>query len=148
MERESEERSIVKDSVRSSIHSNWSDLVPIDMEAEYRRIYKSRKRPNTTVCTATTLAAPAAEAATIPPSSPATKKTVKNILLVPHTPRPKEWGSWWVKSPYTSSTAVNQHTVHEQESDQEQKEGEIELAYQPRGPYYSPVHPLEFYEDE
>ena len=125
MKRESEERSIVNDRVRSNIHSIWSDLVPIDMEAEYRRIYKSRKRPDTTACTATTSAAPAAKAATISPSSPATKKTVKNIVLVPHTPRPKEWGSWWVRSPYASSTAVNPHTVHEQESDQEQKEEEI-----------------------
>ena len=148
MKRESEERSIVNDSGRSSIHSNWSDMVPIDMEAEYRRIYKSRKRPDNTVCTATTLATPAAKATTIPPSSPATKKTVKNIVLVPHILRPKEWGSWWVKSPYASSIAVNPHTVHEQESDQEPKVEEIELAYQPHSPYYSPVHPPEFYEDE
>ena len=118
------------------------------MEAEYRRIYKSRKRPDTKVCTATTSAAPATKAATIPPSSPATKKTDKNIVLVPHTPRPKEWGRWWVKSPYASSTAVNPHTVHEQESDKEQKEEEIELAHQPHSPYYSPVHPPKFYKDE
>ena len=120
----------------------------IDEEAEYRKNYKSKKRPDTTACTATTLAVPATKAATIPPSSLPTKKTVKNIVLVPHTPRPKEWGSWQVKSPYASSTAVNPHTVHEQESDQEQKEDETELAYQPHSPYYSLVHPLEFYEDE
>ena len=60
-------------------------VVPIDMEAEYRRICKSRKTPDTTAYTATTSTAPAAKATTIPPSSPATKKTVKNIVLVPHT---------------------------------------------------------------
>ena len=98
MERESEERSIVNDSVRSSIHSNWSDLVPVHIESEYRKIYGNRKRPDTTVCTATTSAAPATEATKIPPSSPSTKKTVKNIALVPHTPRPKEWGMFPISS--------------------------------------------------
>ena len=57
------------------------------------KMYKSRKGSNTTVCTATTSAAPATEPAIIPPTSPA-KKTVKNIVLVPYTPKPKEWGSW------------------------------------------------------
>ena len=124
MERDSEERSVVGDNKRNSTHSDWSDLILIDEEAEYRKIYKSRKRPNTTACTATTSAAPAAKTTTIPPTSPA-KKTVKNIVLVPYTPRPKEWGSWWVRSPYASSTVVNPHTVHEQELDQEQKEEEF-----------------------
>ena len=59
------------------------------------------------------------------------------------------------RSPYTSSTVVNPHTVHKQELDQEQKEEESgregeegELAYEPHSPYYSPVHLREFYEDE
>ena len=43
MERDGEERSIVNDSKRSSIHSNWSDLVPVDIESEYRKIYGNRK---------------------------------------------------------------------------------------------------------
>ena len=75
-------------------------------------------------------------------------------MLVPYTPRPKEWGSWWIRSPYASSTVVNPHAVHKQ-LDQEQKEEELgreeeegELAYQPHSPYYSPVHPQKFYEDE
>ena len=38
MERESEERSIMNDSVRNSIQSNRSDLVPVDIESEYRKI--------------------------------------------------------------------------------------------------------------
>ena len=87
MKREEEEGSIVGGNKRNSVHSDWSDLISIDEEAEYRKFYKSRKEPNTT-CTATTLAASAAKAAIISPASPA-KKTVNNIVLVPYTPRPK-----------------------------------------------------------
>ena len=114
------------------------------------KIYKCRKRPNTTACTATTLAAPAAKTTTIPPTSPA-----KRTVLVPYTPRLKKWGSWQVRSLYASSTVVNPHTVHKQELDEKQKEEELgreeekgELAYEPHSPYYSPVHLPEFYENE
>ena len=69
MERDSEERSVVNDSKRNSIHLNWSDLVPTDMETEYWRIYSSRKRPDARAHTTTPLAAPAAEAAAVPSSS-------------------------------------------------------------------------------
>ena len=93
-ERDSEERPVVNDSKRSSVHLNWSDLVPIDMEAEYWRLYNSRKRPDARANTTTLSAAPAAKAATVPPSPLATHKTIKNIVLVPFTPKPKEWGSW------------------------------------------------------
>ena len=87
MERDSEERSVVNDSKRNSIHSDWSDLILIDVEAEYWRIYNSRKRPDTRVHMPTApLAAPAAEATAVPSSFPATHKTVKNIVLVPFTP--------------------------------------------------------------
>ena len=116
------------------------------MEAEYWRIYNSRKRPDARAFTTTPLAAPATEAS----SSPATHKTIKNIVLVPFTPKPNEWGNWQVKkSQLTSSTAVTPNSVHEgQELDQEHQEEEIELAYQPHSPYYSLVHPPEFYKDE
>ena len=77
MVRDSDERSVVNDSKRNSIHSNWSDLFLIDMEAEYWRIYSSRKSPDVRTPTTTLLAAPAAEAAAVPPSSPATHKTIK-----------------------------------------------------------------------
>ena len=152
MEREEEERSIISGDKRNSVHSDWNDLISIDEEAEYKKIYKSRKGPNTT-STATTLAASATKATIILPASPA-KKTVKNIVLVPYTPRPKEWGSLQIRSPYASSTVVNPHVVHKQ-LDQEQKEEESgreeeggELAYEPHSPYYSLVHPPNFYEDE
>ena len=87
---------MINDSKRNSIHLDWSDLIPLDVEAEYQRIYNIRKRPDTRLYTSTVpLAAPVAEAAAVPPSFPAnTHKTVKNIVLVPYTPKPKEWGSW------------------------------------------------------
>ena len=88
-EKDSEERSVVNDSRRSSVHSDWGNLILIDMEAEYWRLY-SRKRPDARACTTIPSAAPAAKAATVPPSSPATHKTIKNILLVPFTQKPKE----------------------------------------------------------
>ena len=97
MESNSEERSVVGNNKRNSVHSDWSDLILVDEETEYRKIYKNRKGPNTTVCTATTSATPGTEATIAPSTSPA-KKTVKNIVLVPYTPRPKEWGSWQVRS--------------------------------------------------
>ena len=147
MERDSEERSVVSDNKRDSIHLDWSDLIPIDVEGEYQRVYNSRKRPDARVCMSAPLAAPVA---TVPSSSSATHKTIKNIVLVRFTPKPNEWGSWQVKkSQCTSSTTATQNSVHKgQGSNQEQQEDEIELAYQPHSLYYSPVHPPEFYEDE
>ena len=37
MERDSEERSVVGDNKRNSTHSDQSDLISIDEEAEYRK---------------------------------------------------------------------------------------------------------------
>ena len=52
-----------------------------------------------------------------------------------------------VKSHHTSSTVNTPHTTQkEEESDKEEEKGE--LAYIPHSPYYSPVHPPEFYKDE
>ena len=82
-----EERSIIDGDKRNSVHSDWSDLISVYWEAEYRKIYKNKKGPNA-INAATTSAASTAEAAIIPSASPA-KKTVKNIVLVPYTPRPK-----------------------------------------------------------
>ena len=50
-------------------------------------------------------------------------------------------------SQLASSTPANQDFVYngEQEQEQEQEE-EIEQVYQPCSPYYSPVHPPEFYD--
>ena len=153
MERDSEERSVINDSKRNSVHLDKTDLIPVDVEAEYWRIYKIRKRPDTRSCIYTVpLAVPVAEAAAVPPSSPAnTHKTVKNIVLVPYTPKPNEWGSWQVKkSQLTSSTVATPNSVYTEEKEpaQEQQEEDLGQVYQPQSPYYSPVHPPEFYDDE
>ena len=140
-----EEISIVDSDKRDSIHSDWSDLIPVNEEAEYGKIYKNRKGPNA-VGVATTLAASTAKAPVIP-SAPPAKKTVKNIVLVLYTPRPNDWESWQIRLPYTTSTVASPHAVHKQVS-QEEKEEEGGLVYELHSPYYSPVHPPKFYEDE
>ena len=114
-----EERSIVNNYIRDSIHSDWSDLIPVNEEAEYEKIYKNRNEPNI-IGVATTLAASAAET-TRKPSVPPAKKTVKNIVLVPYMPRPKDWGSWQIRLPYATSTVASPPAVHKQAS-QEEKE--------------------------
>ena len=59
---ESEEGRSTEDSdKRDSIHSDWSDLIPVNEETEYGKVYKNRKGPNA-VGVATTLAASTAEA--------------------------------------------------------------------------------------
>ena len=143
MERDSEERFAINDSNRHSVHFDRSNLIPVDEGAEYQRI----QRPDTRSCTsAVPSATPVAETVSVLPSSPTnTHKTVKNIVLVPYTPKPNEWKSWQVKkSQLTSSTAVSPNSAY---SEQEQEQ-DIRLVYQPRSPYYSLVHPLGFYDDE
>ena len=140
-----EERSIVNNDKRDSIHSDWSDLIPVNEEVEYGKVYKNRNGPNI-IGAATTLAASAA-VATMMPSVPLAKKTVENIVLVLYTPRPNDWGSWQIRLSYTTSTVASPHAVHKQAS-QEEKEEEGELVYELHSPYYSPVHPPKIYEDE
>ena len=137
--------SIVNSDKRDSIYSDWSDLIPVNEKVEYGKVYKNRKGTNA-VGVATTLAASTAKA-TMMPSVPPAKNIVKNIVLVPYTSRPNDWGSWQIRSPYATSTVASPHTIHKQAS-QEEKEEEGELVYEPHSPYYSPVHPPEFYEDE
>ena len=76
-----EERSVVNSEKRDSVHSDWSDLIPVNEEAEYKRVYNNKNEHNV-VGKATTLAADTA-VATLKPSAPPMKKTVKNIVLVP-----------------------------------------------------------------
>ena len=91
------------------------------------------------------LTAPVTNAVPVPPSSPAeTHKAVKNIVLVPYTPKPNEWGSWQVKnSQFTSSAAMSSNSISN-----ELEEEEVGKVYQPQSLYYSPEHPSEFYEHE
>ena len=70
------------------------------------------------------------------------KKAVKNIVLIPHKPKPTDWGSWRIKSPYATSTIASPPLA----SNDQRKDDE--MVYVPHSPYYSPVHPPEFYEDK
>ena len=65
------------DSYRNSVHSNWSELIPINNEM------------NKTTDATKTNAQPR-------------KRAIKNIVLVPYKPKPKDWGSWKIKSPYAT----------------------------------------------
>ena len=127
--------------MRNNVHSTWSDLLSVDKEAEYKRTCRSE--PNI-IGVATTFTASAVEA-TKRPSIPPVKKTVKNIVLVPCTPKLMDWECWQIRSPYTTSTISSPPMVL---SNEQRKEEEGEMVYEPHSPYYSPVHPLEFYEDE
>ena len=55
-----EERSIVNSDKTDIIHSDWSNLIPVNEEVEYGKIYKIRNGPNI-IGVATTSAAFAAE---------------------------------------------------------------------------------------
>ena len=119
-----------------------SDLLSVDEEAEYKRTYRSE--PNI-IGVATTSAASSAKSTIKKPSIPPVKRTVKNIVLVLYTPKPKDWRSWHIRSPYTTSTIASPPMV---QSNEQRKEEEGEMVYELHSPYYSPVHPPEFYEDE
>ena len=100
-----------------------------------------------------TSAAPIAETVLVPSSSSTNvHKTVKTFMLVPHTPKSNNWGSWQVKRSQLTSTTASPNSAYrepEQEPKPEQEQGEdIKQGYQLRSPCYSAVHPLEFYDDE
>ena len=81
-----DEGSVPTNSKRNSIHSNWSDLLSllsVDEEAEYKRTCRSKSN----IIGVATTSAPSAVEATKGPSIPPVKKTVKNIVLVPYTPK-------------------------------------------------------------
>ena len=76
------------------------------------------------------------------------KRTVRNIVLVPYKPKPKDWGSWKIKSTYATSTVASpilDRNDHPQNSNQD---NEGKLTYIPHSPYYEPVHSPQFYGDE
>ena len=107
------------DSDRESIHSNWSELIPVNAEANKSSDAQQRKR------------------------------TVRNIVLVPYKPRPKDWGTWKIKSPYATSTIASPPLdVNNQIQDPNQNQTNEKLSYAPHSPYYEPVYQPQFYEDE
>ena len=72
MERDSEERSMINGSKRNSVHSDWSDLIPIDVEAEYHKNYNIRIGPyNKSHASPIPSTAPVTNVVPVPPSSPA-----------------------------------------------------------------------------
>ena len=77
MEKDSE-----TDSDKESIHSNWSELIPINVKAD-----KSSDA--------------------IKVDTQQRKRSVRNIVLVPYKPRPKDWGTWKIKFPYVTSTIAS-----------------------------------------
>ena len=108
------------DSDNNSVHSNWSELVHTNNETN--NIFTT----NTEVKTS---------------EARVRKRAIKNIVLVPYKPKPKDWGSWKVKSPYATSMIASPSVTNQNQNNEE-------MVYVPHSPYYSPVHPLTFYEDE
>ena len=76
------------------------------------------------------------------------KRTVRNIVLVPYKPKPKDWGSWKIKSPYVTSTVASPILDSNNQPYTSNQNNEDKLAYVPHSPYYEPVHSLQFYGDE
>ena len=79
------------------------------------------------------------------------KRTVRNIVLVPYKPKPKDWGSWKIKSPYATSTVASpilDDNSQTQTFNQNNENDEGKLTYIPNSPYYEPVHSPQFYGDE
>ena len=136
VENEGEEnKSVSTDSDRNGVHSNWSKLVSVDEEVEYTKL---KSGLNIGASTSNASLGEAMKKLLIPLK----KKVVKNIVLGPYTPKPKDWGSWRIKSAYaTSTTASSPLALNDQRKDEE-------MVYVPHSPYYSPVDPPEFYEDE
>ena len=130
MEREEETESCNSDG--NSMNSNWSELLPTSRKVEYKQCSDNVKPSTSTVGTTT-----------MQSCAPPVKRTMKNIVLVPYKPKPTDWGSWHVKSPYATSTIASP-----KENMGEQEKSTEEIVYEPHSPYYSPVHPPEFYEDE
>ena len=109
------------DSDRESIHSNWSELIPITNEInKNKNLVKTTAQPR--------------------------KRAIKNIVLVPYKPKPKDWGRWKIKSPYMTSTIASP-SLDINNQIQSQDQNNEEMSYVPHSPYYDPVHPPEFYEN-
>ena len=110
------------DSERESIHSNWSDFVPMERN-ELSKVEVSKKR------------------------------TVRNIVLVPYKPKPKNWGSWRAKSPYATSIVASPNfdssdQIQENFNNQIQEDNqEDKLTYIPHSPYHEPVCSPQYYEN-
>ena len=118
---ETREKDSETDSDKESVHSNWSDLMPVEVNkpTEVKTNDISQR-----------------------------KRTVRNIVLVPYKPKPKDWGSWKIKSPYVTSTVASPILDSNNQVQTSSQNNEDKLTYVPHSPYYEPVHSLQFYGDE
>ena len=118
----------------------------VNAEAEYKKIHSDGRELN--IDRAATSTASVTDDL-FRPSAPPMKKTIKNIVLVPYTPKLKDWGTWQIRSPYATNTVTSPHALTKQvDQEGEEKEKERELVYEPHSPYYSLVHPPECYKDK
>ena len=78
---------------------------------------------------------------------PQRKRTVRNIVLVPNKLKPKDWGSWKIKSPYATSTVASPILDNNNHAQTSNQNNEDKLSYVPHSPYYKPVHSPQFYGD-
>ena len=116
-----EEKDSEMDSERESIHSNWSELILVEVN-----------KPDKALKVTT----------------PQRKRTVRNIVLVPYKPKPKDWGSWKIKSPYATSTVASPILDSNNQIQTSNQNNEDKITYIPHSPYYEPVHLPQFYGDE
>ena len=121
MQCKAEENDSEMDSERESVHSNWSDIIPIEMNNPVDAVVNN---------------------------TPQKKRTVRNIVLVPYKPKPKDWGSWKIKSPYTTSTVASPTLDGNDHLQNLNPDNEGKLTYISHSLYYEPVHSLQFYGDE
>ena len=106
------------DNDKESVHSDWSELIHMNNENNTSTTKTEVKKSESQI----------------------RKRAIKNIILVPYKPKLKDWGSWRVKSPYATSMIASPSINQNQNNE--------EMVYVLHSPYYSPVHPLMFYEDE
>ena len=116
---ETREKDSEMDSDRESVHSNLSELLPINSKVNNTSTTDAEKKSEPQI----------------------RKKVIKNIVLVPYNPKPKDWGSWKVKSPYATSIIASPPVNNQDQNNDE-------MVYILHSPYYSPVHPPMFYDDE
>ena len=116
-----EEKDSETDSERESVHSNWSDFIPVETNKPVDVIVNS---------------------------TPQKKRTVRNIILVPYKPKPKDWGSWKIKSPYATSTVASPILNKDNQPQALNQDDEGKLTYVPHSSYYEPVCSPQFYGDE
>ena len=114
---ETGEKDCETDSDKESIHSNWSDLMPIEIN-----------KPTEVKTNDTTQR----------------KRTVRNIVLVPYKPKLKDWGSWKINSRYATSTVASPILDSGNQPHNSDQNNEDKLTYAPHSPYYEPVYSPQF----